>query len=175
MNEKNFKKMIDFSVYAASVKSEMEKETANLWKEMRTIKIEIEAERVSLRRNLWGKISLCLRKIDLKISGDNHNQDLSDLMFQGRNKYLALLCSSNTYNIYPPQEIRITSSHQLLSTNTVAGIVDVYYQEQLVIQSQWRLTWLDGRLFFEVTSPLPVSRQIAALHWRYYPQLSFLP
>jgi len=156
MNEKNFKKMIDFSVYAASVKSEMEKETANLWKEMRTIKIEIEAERVSLRRNLWGKISLCLRKIDLKISGDNHNQDLSDLMFQGRNKYLALLCSSNTYNIYPPQEIEIVTTHRQLSESHSAGVVDVYHKGKSVAQSQWRLSRSGEKLSFEVKCPLAV-------------------
>ena len=162
----------DYTSFFNDVSKQQNEETMKPWNEISTIKIKIPAKIEAPRISLWDKILLHEQNIDHKTPHENHSLgDLSCFLLQVRSKFLTLLYSADTYNIYPPQEIEIVTTHRQLTESLSAGVVDVYHKGQLVVQSQWNLSRSGEKLIFEVTCPRFVSWQLAALHWKYYPQL----
>lgn len=159
--------------YFDSIVAEQEKKAMTPWQDMRTIVIKIPAKQEAPRISLLDRIELLLQNGGRrKSAGDRNLNDPTCLLLQVRSRFLTLLYSTSTYSIYPPQEIEIVTTHRQLSERTSAGVVDVYHKGKRVVQSQWNLSLSGGKLFFEVTCPLAVSRQLVALHYEHYPLLS---
>lgn len=167
------KEKVNHDDYFDSVVAEREKKSMSSWQNMHSIIIEIPAKREAPRLSLLDRIELLLQNDGRRVSdGDRSLEDPTCLLLQVRSRFLTLLYSTATYSIYPPQEIEIVTTHRQLSKQTSAGVVDVYRKGKRVVQSQWNLSLSGGKLFFEVTCPLAVSRQLVALHYEHYPLLS---
>ena len=147
----------DYTSYFNEVAETQNKNAMEPWLEKDTIKIVIPAKIEAPHINLWDKILLREQNSDRKRCCDDHSlDDLSCFLLQVRSRFLTLLYSTATYNIYPPQEIEIVTTHRQLSESLSAGIVDVYHKGKLVVQSQWRLSRSGEKLSFEVKCPLAV-------------------
>lgn len=166
MEEKNYEMVKNLEQF---VKKQID-EQAKLWDEMVKRRIILPATVEAPKLSLLDRIGLWAQRGIRKTDRVSQHRDLSDLLFQVRCKFLTLLRSTSTYYIFLPEEIEIRETHRSPSKESSVGIVEVYRQGQLAIQSQWSLSQSGDELNFEVTCPLAVFRQLVDLAWRNYPQ-----
>lgn len=165
MEEKNYEMVKNLEQF---VKKQID-EQAKPWDEMVKRRIILPATVEAPRLSLLDRIGLWVQRGIRKTNHASQRHDLSDLLFQVRCKFLTLLRSTSTYYIFLPEEIEIRETHRSPSKVSSVGIVEVYRQGQLAIQSQWSLSQSGDELNFEVTCPLAVFRQLVDLAWRNYP------
>ena len=166
MEEKNYEMVKNLDQF---VKKQIN-EQVKPWDEMVKRRIILPATVEDPRLSLLDRIGLWVQRGIRKTNHASQRHDLSDLLFQVRCKFLTLLRSTSTYYIFLPEEIEIRETHRSPSKESSVGIVEVYRQGQLAIQSQWSLSRSGDELNFEVTCPLAVFRQLVDLAWRNYPQ-----